>query len=213
MENGTKFLDDLHHLNLLERNNDRRLQPDFVKRVVRSRDLVNLLVAGFDAEITTGPNPYIRAKKTAQSASFAVLFNYQHSAEFAVYEGKPDHVPPTPHIPARTSRLIFELPKDYKIEFSSSGILKAMGELKMRVHPLARPKSISIRPLNKNYEVLQLPGDIDALVSENELIIEKKRRRSKAKAASIQQLGRNLSRIRQIASSRAIRTGKMVVTS
>ncbi|MGW0425144.1 hypothetical protein [Streptomyces sp. NPDC003015] len=104
-----------------------------------------------------------------RKAQLIVRFTFQHLGEQAVYEGRssptaqPLYVPgeygepmagppagpgegPQAHItppvmilPARASRLVFEIPAEESIEFSTAGILAAMSRLRLKVPPLALP--------------------------------------------------------------------------
>ena len=96
-----------------------------------------------------------------------VKYAFQHVGEEAVYEGQtgverfvdekdPDK-PPKPPVPApkpalnarptppvgaraaRGTRLVFRIPAEERIEFSTAGILAAMSRLALKVHELATP--------------------------------------------------------------------------
>ncbi len=116
-----------------------------------------------------GLPPAVRPRAGVDDARLFVDHSFQHGFERAVYEtpatiqdpitgaaqlpadqdlSNPVNVddPPGTTVtapvewrPARTSRLVFAIPADLEIEFSSVGILAAMRMLELVVHPLAAP--------------------------------------------------------------------------
>jgi len=132
--------------------------PDVVVDVVRPTDLVAMRVEAFGMELRTGAHPDLRA---GDDGGFLVVhLAFQHLTERAIYEGLVDPKPPLPddsvdadpatdrHVPpelataADASRVVFEVPANHEISFSSEGILRAIATLPMAVHPLAAPRSI-----------------------------------------------------------------------
>ena len=136
--------------------------PDSVRvDLIRAADLVSLSVEAVGCELRAGGGspPALRPIEGRQ-ARLVVTYPYQHLAEAALYEspalvpddsGKPKPDPATPDgeaarpdppidvRPARSSRLVFAIAADESIEFSTDGILAAMGRLPLNVHPLALP--------------------------------------------------------------------------
>ena len=136
--------------------------PDSVRvDLIRAADLVSLSVEAVGCELRAGGGspPALRPIEGRQ-ARLVITYPYQHLAEAALYEspalvpddsGKPKPDPATPDgeaarpqppievFPARSSRLVFAIAADESIEFSTEGILAAMGRLPLNVHPLALP--------------------------------------------------------------------------
>src|SRR5262245_7850947 len=75
---------------------------------------------------------------------------------------------------ARTGRLVFALDDDETLEFSSDGILAAMGRLPMLVHPLATPKPAA-RPTLGPGPIVVLPGGISATLAADGVAVAKAR--------------------------------------
>ena len=103
-------------------------------------------------------------------------YSYQHAHEYAVYEQsapEPNPLPPNktpytqePHVdpahppdpvgttlpvpvgyrPARSTRLVFEIPAGTEIEFSTAGILAAIGRLHPILHRLGKPSGTAPAP-------------------------------------------------------------------
>lgn len=136
--------------------------PSLVVDLVRPRDLVALTIEGYDLELVGGEDPHLRARRSGEPL-LVVRLPFQHLAERAIYEAAariPDEtdptgspkdepaaddettrpIPPTPARPARDSRLVFGVPAGTTITFSIAGILAAMRELPLVVHPLALPR-------------------------------------------------------------------------
>ena len=82
-------------------------------------------------------------------ARLEVHFTFQHGAEAAALE--PDvNPPPPPPVPvgaraAGPSRLVFDVPQGMRIEYSTAGVLGALGVLALRVAPLATPRPAAAR--------------------------------------------------------------------
>jgi hypothetical protein len=129
--------------------------PDVVFDVIRGADLVALRVEVFGLELIAGNEPVLRAGNA--DGHLIVHMSFQHTAERAIYEAKvlppvdDDHSSPDPQStatfnppeqarPAKGSRVVFTVPADFEIEFSTEGILAAVSQLPMAVHPLARPR-------------------------------------------------------------------------
>lgn len=75
----------------------------------------------------------------------------------------PDARPPVPVrvIPARSSRLVFAVPATEAIEFSTAGLLDAMGRLELVVHSLALPGDApDPYPPTEDGPFLRLPGGL-----------------------------------------------------
>lgn len=132
-----------------------------VFQVIRPADLVALTVRATSCTLVKQDRtPYLEA---GADALLIVSYPFQHALEEAQFEqgapqpdkyGAPQPVGDLPDdpaipvtqpagtvgfIPARTSRLAFEVPEGDRIEFSSQGVLDAMTRLRMRVHRLAVP--------------------------------------------------------------------------
>ena len=174
-------------------------EPDLVVDLVRPKDLVALTIEGFDVELVGGGSPAIRPTQ-GKTGRLIVRLGYQHTAERAIYEApalapadtpgqdpatdppaddprpvdgeaaRP--IPPVPARPARTSRLVFELPAGASIPFSTTGILEALGRLEPLVHPLAKPRSSRARtPVDG--AVFHLPGGLIATAGAGGLVVSR----------------------------------------
>lgn len=219
---------------------DRVRRPDVVVDVIRSADLVAFTLRGYGVELRSGANPVLRAKEGTR-AYLVVEFPYQHLGEAAIYEEPApvpdemnpdkdavpatdpnvdpivDHDAPIDARPAKRSRLVFELPEYVDIPFSTEGILEALGNLQMRVHPLAKPRPRSTR-LPVDLPTLPLPGGILAHLGPSGVTLSKAPAsmpfpdgRTAAGAAT---LARNLRRVREISASSsavAVRLGDATV--
>jgi len=160
-----------------------------------------------------------------------VRLAYQHVAERAIYEGlapipadnpasgqKPDDTPnpvdgpnarPTPPVdarPAQTSRLVFELPAGESIPFTTSGVLEALGRLKLLVHPLAKPRQGRTR-IPVDGSVLHLPGGFIATAEAAGLVVSRAPRGTDVPdpttAAGLSTLARDARRARSVLATRA----------
>ena len=136
--------------------------------LVRPADLVALSVDAVNCELKAGGATPAYLRPLGDDARLVVRIGFQHLGEQAVYEGftkpipaagdfyddtgvqfEPQAIPPDgpnarPPVPAgarpaRATRLVFAIPADERIEFSTAGILAAMGRLTLIVHPLAQP--------------------------------------------------------------------------
>ena len=120
---------------------------------------------------------------------------------------KPDEPPSRPEaaLPARTSRLVFEVPEGEEIPFTVSGVQEALGRLRMLVHPLATPRR-SPRRLPRSGDRLRLPGGLDAVIARSGLLIGPARGRASpgiGGAGEAMRARRDLRRVREILSSTA----------
>jgi hypothetical protein len=175
------------------------LEADLVVDLVRPIDLVALTVEGFDVELVGGGSPEIRPKH-GKTGRLVVRLAYQHVAERAIYEApalapanNPGQdpakdppaddprpvdgeaarpIPPVPTRPARSSRLVFELPAGASIPFSTTGILEALGRLELLVHPLAKPRSGRTR-IPVDGAVFHLPGGLIATAGAGGLVVSR----------------------------------------
>jgi len=170
-------------------------RPDIVVDVVRGEDLVAFTLSGFGIELDTAAKPSLQA--TGPNARLVVQFSYQHLGERAVYAvdagekappvgdplpdgsippGDPnppaDDPPVQPErvIPAKTSRLVFELPEGEKVGFTVAGVLEALGRLPMVVHPLANPR-VAPRRLPRFGRRFVLPGGLEAVLDPAGLLV------------------------------------------
>jgi hypothetical protein len=207
--------------------------PDLVVDVVRPSDLVALTVEGHDVELVSGANPVIRPK-VGKTGRLVVRLGYQHLAERAIYEA-PAPVPaddptgkkkipaadaehpvdgpaarPTPPVaarPARTSRLVFELPAGESVPFSTVGILEALGRLRLLVHPLAKPRAGGTRVSSGDGVVLHLAGGFVATAEANTLVVSRAPRGltvpDPTTAAGLSALARDARRARSFLATRA----------
>ncbi len=175
------------------------LEPDLVVDLVRPSDLVALTLEGFDVELVGGAKPAIRPKQ-GKTGRLVVRLAFQHVAEKAIYEVaapiRVDTSPPPPldpnklqkldtrpvdgeaarptlpidARPARTSRLVLELPEGDTVPFSTAGILEALGRLELLVHPLAKPRAGRVR-IPVDGAVLHLPGGLIATAAAGGLVV------------------------------------------
>lgn len=206
--------------------------PDLVVDVIRPSDLVALTVEGYDVELVAGADPFIRPKKEA-NGRLVVRLAYQHLAERAIYEGLapvpnetgpkgpaappvddtrlPDgenarHNAPIPARPARGSRLVFEVPAGEKIQFSTEGLLEALGRLPMLVHPLAKPRQGRIRSRLEG-PTFHLPGGLLAAAGPAGLVVSRAPKSADvpdpATPAGLSALARDARQIRSVLATRA----------
>jgi prefoldin subunit 5 len=206
------------------------LEPDLVVDLVRPSDLVALTVEGFDVELVGGEEPAIKPKQ-GTTGRLVVRLAYQHLAERAIYEvgapvpdpSNPDSatpgtdaehpadgeaarpIPPVPARPARTSRLVFELPAGQSVPFSSSGILEALGRLELLVHPLAKPRTGRARA-PADGTVFHLPGGLIATAGADALVVSRAPRSLEVPdprtAAGLSALARDLRKARSFLATR-----------
>ena len=156
----------------------KRIEPEHTFEVIRSADLVSLIVSTSGLDLADG----VLTARDPGPALLIFTLPFQHLGEQATYEGetvpvpdetkpteKPktvtdpsDGVPPTPvaGIPARASRVVVEVPAGKAIEVSTAGFLDALERYPMAVHPLATPgpaRSIRFTPFD--------PGKLAVLVN------------------------------------------------
>lgn len=135
----------------------KQIEPEQSFEVIRSADLVSLIVSTSGFDLADG----VLTARDPGPALLIFTLPFQHLGEQATYEGetvpvpdetkpteKPknvtdpsDGVPPTPvaGIPARTSRVVVEVPAGKTLEVSTAGFLDALARYPMAVHPLATP--------------------------------------------------------------------------
>ena len=168
-------------------------QPSLVVDVVRPRDLVALTVEAYECDLVTGEAGPVLVPRAEAEATLVVRLAYQHLAERAIYEtparvpdeaqpiGPPDldpnvdapgttHTPPIAALPARGSRLVFEVPAGEQIAFSSEGILAALGRLPLVVHTLATPRPLpTVLPAGN--PIVTLPGGLVGVMAADVMIV------------------------------------------
>ena len=146
--------------------------PDVVVDLVRPDDLVAFTLEAYDLELFGGARPHLRPKNGGD-ARLVVRFAYQHLGELALVDADPPppHTPPIEARPARSSRVVLAVAQGERIEFSTEGILEALGRLPMLVHPFATPRPSRSRRLTAR-PVLHLPGGLIARVGPSELVVE-----------------------------------------
>jgi hypothetical protein len=159
--------------------------------VIRAADLVALSVSAVNCELVAGgASPPVLRPLKGKDARLVVIFPYQNLGEGAAYEGSapgetPVRVPDDTHggrpiddltpsdpnamvtplvdvLPARSSRLVFAVPPDETIEFSSAGILDSMQRLEPVVHPLALPGDRPTTGSTGDTPIIILPGGLVA---------------------------------------------------
>jgi hypothetical protein len=129
--------------------------PDLVVDVIRGADLVAMRFECYGVELIVQRDPVLRAGR--DGGHLIAHYTFQHLAERAIYEEKvvppvdDDHSdpdppgasfhPPIPARPAKASRVVFAIPAGAEIPFTTTGLLEAMTQLEMAVHPLARPRA------------------------------------------------------------------------
>jgi hypothetical protein len=162
------------------------IPPSIVVDLVRSADLVAIIVEGYDVELVAGTDPHLRTV-AGGTGRIVARFAYQHLGERALYEGAapipdpvgpeqgsaddfqaidgPDarHIAPIQALPARGSRIVLAMAEGVTIPFSSEGILAALTRLPMIVHPLATPRSgvVAVPPVG-SVPPITLPGGLIA---------------------------------------------------
>src|SRR6478609_3761762 len=187
-------------------------EPSLRFDVIRAADLVALSVAAVNCELVAGGEspPALRPIQHAE-ARLVVTFPYQHLAEEAAYEGRVkktdppvlaggDGGVPTPETtkddpdvlvtplvdvrPARSSRLVFAVPAEESIEFSSAGILAAMMRLELVVHPLALPGDRPTTGSIGDAPFVFLPGGPDTSTAEGLAFQARELRRARTALAA-----------------------------
>jgi hypothetical protein len=115
-------------------------------------------------------------------------------------------VPPIPARPARTSRLVFELPAGDSIPFTTPGVLEALGRLELLVHPLAKPRQGRMRIPGEG-TVFHLPGGLIATADAAGLVVSRAPRGMEIPdpktASGLSALARDARRIRSVLATRA----------
>ncbi len=154
------------------------IEPEHSFEVIRSADLVSLIVSSSGLDLDAG----VLTARDPGPALLIFTLPFQHLGEQATYEGetvpvpdetkpteKPksvtdpsDGVPPTPvaGIPARASRVVVAVPAGETVEVSTAGFLDALERYPMAVHPLATPgpgRRITATPFD--------PGKLAVLVN------------------------------------------------
>lgn len=145
---------------------------DIVVDILRPRDLVALTATISGCMLMSGDDRPTTVLCGADAAGILhVEYGYQHAHETAVYEKpqkKPATIPnelggppvkdpdsptsdgtlsvPVGYRPARASRLVFEIPAGEEFEFSTAGILSAIGRLKPVLHRLGAPGGSAPEP-------------------------------------------------------------------
>ncbi len=205
-------------------------RPDLVVDLIRPSDLVAMTVECYDIELVAGEEPHLRPKQSAKGR-LVVRLAFQHLAERAIYEGlapvpaddptsapvkdappapidgptaRP--IPPIAALPARASRLVFELPAGETIAFSRAGILEALGRLPLMVHPLAKPRQGRTRvPVEGT--IFRLPGGLVATAGAGGLVVSRVPRGMAAPdpttAAGLSALARDARFVRSFLATRA----------
>ena len=133
--------------------------------VQRARDLVILDVVALGMRLETagdlGPRLVVEIEH-AGKARLVVRFPPQHLGEEAWEDTDP--TPPRDELAAARlagfSRLVFAVPAEEEIEFSTEGVLAAMRRLVLVVVPLARPRSDPRPRIGELLGHLHLPGGL-----------------------------------------------------
>jgi hypothetical protein len=203
--------------------------PSIVVDVVRAADLVALTVECHDLELVAGSDPHLRSVEGG-AGRLVVRYAYQHLGERALYEGmapvpdpdSPSSSPPPPDataidgadavheapieaLPARSSRIVLAVAEGVTIPFSTVGILGALQQLPMVVHPLATPRSgITTVPAVSIGNPILLPGELIASRLPHGVVVSPAPRSILARAidpmssVGVVQLSRNARRVRRL---------------
>jgi hypothetical protein len=114
--------------------------------------------------------------------------------------------PPVEARPARTSRLVFELPEGDSVAFSTVGILEALARLELLVHPLAKPRTGRAR-IPVDGAVFHLPGGLIATAGTEGLVVSRAPRGVEVPdpktAAGLSALARDTRKARSFLATRA----------
>lgn len=158
--------------------------PDVVFDIIRPADLLALRVEVFDLELHAGDEPVL---VTGDDPGYLIVhLAFQHIAERAIYETKvdppvpDDHADPNPPEtsffllpeqarPAKGSRIVLEVPANHKISFTTEGILQAVTQLPMAVHPLATPRPYA--PIPPQGPIFGLGDGLVAIGTDNGLVV------------------------------------------
>lgn len=179
--------------------------------LIRPWDLVNLAIEVQGCTLITDRDGQGRlAPVEGANALLIVRFPFQHVSEEAIYErpsGRPMPVPdeithepvddpspvlnnpgarPNPPIRARAahgSRLVFEIPSEDSISFTTEGLLEAIGRLKPVVHKLAQPGTALAAgsgltgaltaPSTRPDPLIRIPGGLIAEFIGNDVVLRK----------------------------------------
>jgi hypothetical protein len=191
--------------------------------IIRPADLVALSVDAVGCELLSDGNQraHLRPIAGQRAPCLIVKYAFQHVGEEAVYEGQtgverfvdekdPDK-PPKPPVPApkpalnarptppvgaraaRGTRLVFRIPAEERIEFSTAGILAAMSRLALKVHELATPGDAPTRaattmrrarvPKKKTQPSRVVLGDLVGTIAEDIITV------SRASKQELRELG------------------------
>jgi len=201
---------------------------DLVVDVIRPADLVAMRVEVFDLELTVGREPTLTAGE--DGGHLIIHIGFQHIAERAIYEAKvpedsvpegstPDDADPDPPEsstfkppeqarPAKGSRIVFTVPAAYQIPFSTEGILQAISQLPMAVHPLAAPRPfITLPPIDPVGPVLGIQPGIVGIATDNGLILARETSRRRGPDATTVAGLNQLMRDRRVARGVGARLG------
>lgn len=131
--------------------------PDHFFEVIRSADLVSLVVSSSGLDLADG---LLKAAADGPGGLLIFTLPFQHLGEQATYEGQapvpneshPDQPPtssppgadseptiPVDGRPARSSRVVVQVPAGESVAVSTTGFLDALERYQMAVHPLATP--------------------------------------------------------------------------
>lgn len=173
-------------------------RPGIAVDLIRPDDLLALSVEAIGCELDDGETVQIRPVQGETDAVLVVRFPFQHIGEEAFYEGGqvlvPDELhpdqPPLPDaragppalprapVGARAAfgtRLVFRIPPDDAIPFSTAGILAAITRLDPLVHKLAVPGAIPARSegLGAGAYLIPLPGGLVGALGHDRLVVRK----------------------------------------
>jgi len=158
--------------------------PDVVVDIIRPADLVSLRVEAFDLELHTGDEPVMI---TGNDPGYLIVhLAFQHIAERAIYETKVDPPVPDDHAdpdppetsffllpeqarPAKGSRIVLQVPARHEIPFTTAGVLDAVTQLPMAVHPQATPRPYA--PIPPRGPIFGVGGGLVAIGTDNGLVV------------------------------------------
>jgi hypothetical protein len=165
--------------------------PSQAFRLLRPRDLVHLEVLAYSCTLTDGEEGPVLVADDEESR-LEVRLPFQHVAEQAWYDlrsptptsepgAAPVSVAPgsaeTPGAPpsdaraAHGSRLVFAVPEDERIGFTSAGVLAALSRLPLRVPTLATPRAESRRLPPFAHVVAELGGGLVLTHEQQQLVV------------------------------------------
>ena len=169
--------------------------------IIRPADLVALSIDAVGCELAAeGDSVVLKPRAGETKARLVVRYPFQHLAEEAIYEAAPGaelpvanendpfgpplkvalptpdpNARPKPPIPARAargSRLVFEIPANEAIPFSTEGLLAAIGRLKPAVHKLALPGEAPQRAAaGLEVRIIPLPGGLVGRLRGEEILV------------------------------------------